>query len=234
MSTYFEFVARIVPTVLRSNPGQRLVGVMALVTNALAEAASQAVRASWIGDSRGPAIDALRPAGNELSLPRYPVESWDQYHARLQRAWEDWQHAGHESSLIGQLETAGFPGAEIYSALSFGWPTRPPLYWPNDVFPQAFWWSKFWVFFPEGTHPVTGPGPIIDGSWNVGPGTTIGPTGLTTAQIQTLRAIIRKFKPGHWKAMGIVFEISGWTIGTGHDVGEPGLVIGGATATIGI
>ncbi len=135
-STYLQFVRRVVPTVLRTEPGRRLVGTCAMFSNMVAEAGTQAVRAAWIGDSKGPAYDALKPAGNELSLPRYPVESWSQYHARLQRAWEDWQHAGHDSSVVGQLETAGFPGAEIYSALSWGWPTRPPWNWPKGVYPR--------------------------------------------------------------------------------------------------
>lgn len=234
-STYLQFVRRVVPTVLRTEPGRRLTGTVALVANMVAEAASQAVRASWIGDRKGPAYDALKPAGNELSLPRYPVESWSQYHARLERAWEDWQHAGHDSSLTGQLETAGFPGAQIYSALSFGWPTRPPLHWPNDVLPQSFWWSKFWVFFPEGTHSVTAPGPIAgDGHTAGDPGLIAGPVGIAPVAMDTIRSIIRKFKPGHWRGLQVVFEITGPTAGTGHVAGEPGLVAGGQTAAMGI
>src|SRR5690606_19196330 len=233
--TYRSFVRRIVPTVLRTDPGRRLVGIAALVVDALASAASQAVRASWIGDRKGPAYDALKPAGSELSLPRYAVESWDQSHAPLERASEDWQHAGHETSLIGQLEAAGFPGAEIYSALSFGWPTRPPLNWPNDVFPQAFWWSKFWVFFPEGTHSVTGAGPLAGDGHSAGdPGLVAGPVGLSAPQMRPIRSILRKFKPGHWRGMQILFEIVGPTAGTGHVAGEPGLVAGGQAAVMGI
>jgi len=234
-STYLQFVRRVVPTVLRTEPGRRLVGTFAMFANMVAEAGTQAVRASWIGDSKGPAHDALRPAGNELSLPRYPVESWSQYHSRLQRAWEDWQHAGHDSSLTGQLETAGFPGAQIYSAMSFGWPTRPPLHWPNDVLPQSFWWSKFWVFFPEGTHSVTAPGPIAgDGHTAGDPGLIAGPVGIAPVAMDTIRSIIRKFKPGHWRGLQVVFEITGPTAGTGHVAGEPGLVAGGQTAAMGI
>ena len=234
-SNYLQFVRRVVPTVLRTEPGRRLVGTFAMFANMVAEAGTQAVRASWIGDSKGPAHDALRPAGNELSLPRYPVESWSQYHSRLQRAWEDWQHAGHDSSLTGQLETAGFPGAQIYSALSFGWPTRPPLNWPNDVLPQAFWWSKFWVCFPAGTHSVTAPGPIAgDGHAAGDPELTAGPVGIAPVQADTIRSIVRKFKPGHWRGMQVVFEIIGPTAGTGHVAGEAGLVAGGQTAVMGI
>lgn len=200
--------------------GERLGGVFALFADFLSEGMRQSTRASWIGDDVGPAPDGLKPAGNELSMPRYPVETAAQYEARLERAWEDWPFAGDESVLVAQLAAAGFPGAQIKTPLE--WPTRPPV----------GYWSQFWVFFPAGTHSVTAAAPIV-GSFIVGDGTVLGASGITPAQIYTLRALVKKFKPGHWICRGFVFEVAGWTIGDGHTVGGPGLTIGSTQVLIG-
>lgn len=193
---------------------------MALFFDMLAEGARQAVRASWIGDTpgNGPAYDGVGAAGNELSLPRYPQETWAQYHARLQRAWTDWPLAGHESIIRAQLAAAGFPGAQIFYALD----------WPG----WADWWSQFVVFYPAGTHTVTGGAEI--GAFTIGDGTIIGVDGISVADILALRLIIKKFKPAHWVCRAIVFELSGWTIGTGHVIGEPGLEVGGSHTFVGV
>jgi hypothetical protein len=218
---YRSYVARIVPRVLRSEPGKRFTGALALMWDYLAEGARQAVRSSWIGDrtGNGPAYDALDPGGQELSLPRYPLETWPQYHERLQRAWTDWPTAGHETSIQGQLAAAGFPNALIF--------------YLTNWLEHTGWWSQFVVFFAAGTHPVTSAGPPI-GSFVVGDGTTIGPVGITADQLFALRSIILKFKPAHWVCRAVIFEMSGWTVGMGHDVGEPGLVIGGVHVYVGV
>lgn len=192
--TFRSFIAAVSPTVLRGFYGQRLGGAIALLKDYVAEACRQAVRASWIGDTpgNGPAYDALSPAGNELSLPRYPVETWPQYHARLQRAWSDWPFAGHETSILGQLTAAGWPGAEIQYVEDF------PGY--------ENWWSQFVLFFPFGTHPVTGAPEYGGFIW--GDGTFWGVVGLSFVEMQTIRGIVRKFKPGHWVCRAIGFELS--------------------------
>lgn len=211
---YRSYIARIAPRVLRGEAGKRFAGAMALLFDWLAEGGRQAVRAFWIGDrpGNGPAYDALGPAGEETSLPRYPGETWAHYHARLARAWNDWPLAGDESSIQGQLAAAGFPNAVIY------YPPDWPAYLTT--------WSQFVVFFATGQHPVTGAGPPY-ASFTWGDGTTYGPTGITGGQLQTIHSIIRKFKPGHWVCKSIVFELRGWTYGTAHKWGDPGLVYGG-------
>jgi hypothetical protein len=216
---YRNYIARIAARVLRGGPGERFAGAVALLFDWLSEGGRQAVRAFWIADrpGNGPAYDALGPAGQELSLPRYPGETWGQYHARLARAWDDWPLAGDETSILGQLAAAGFPGAVIY------YPPDAPAYLTT--------WSQFAVFFARGLHPVTGPGAPW-GSFKWGDGTTYGPTGITAGQLQTIRSIIRKFKPAHWICPAIVFEVTGWTYGTSHKWGEPGLVYGGLTIQV--
>lgn len=217
-SSYTRWVERLnQQMVLRTEVGRRFIGTIGVLIDQLADSFVQSVRASWVGDRAevGPAYDALTPAGEELSLPRYPQETWTQYHTRLQRAWNDWPYAGHESSILGQLTAAGYDGAQIF--------------YTDDMTD----WSHFWVFFPVGTHTVTSEGPEI-GSFVVGDGTTIGPEGLDAIDLLTTRLIIKKFKPAHWVCDHIIYEIEGWTVGSGHLVGELDLVIGGTRAKVGV
>jgi hypothetical protein len=216
---FFERIVR--QRIARTEVGQRLIGTCALVFDNTMESVNHALRSAWVGDSLGPSPDALVYAGEEHSLPRYPRESQAQYEARLQRVWDDWPYAGHETSLAEQLEAAGFPGAEFYYASD--WPTTG----------LADWWSQFWVYFPSGTHSVTAVAPEW-GSFAWGDGTAYGPVGISFEDLDAMRRIIKKFKPAHYICGGIVFEISGWTYGTGHTWGEPGLVWGGESAVTGV
>lgn len=195
--------------VLRGFFGRRLVGSFSLGMDALMEAVTQAIRAPWVADNPPP--DVLRYVGKEVLIERYPTDTNATYKARIQNAWVDWDRAGTKPAIISQLELAGFPGAQI-----FRWNT-------GGV------WSEFVVFFPAGTHTVTSSGPLI-GSFTVGDGTVIGPEGITPTELNTIRKIIRLWKPGRWVCKHIVWEISGWTIGSGHTIGESGLVIGGTQA----
>lgn len=192
---YREFVATIVPRVLRGRFGRAFAGTTAFMFDALAASLKQAVRSAWVGDTpgNGPAHDGLSASGSELSLPRYPRETWSQYHERLQRAWTDWPLAGDETSIVSQLAAAGWPGAEVQFEAD----------WPSLLTT----WSQFVVFFPEGTHLVLPAAEI--GSFLIGDGTLIGPRNITLEDIATLRAIIRKFKPAHWVCRYVVFDCGG-------------------------
>lgn len=219
--TFTRFVERInQQLVLRTEPGRKFIGLIGALSDITQEACEQALRAGWVGDNVGPAVDALSAAGDEVSLPKYPRESSSQYRARLARVWEDWPTAGHESSILAQLDAAGFSDAQIYDAGD----------WPLSGL--AAWWSQFWVYFPAGTHTVTAAGPVV-GSFTVGDGSSVGVVGLTLEDLAAMRAIVNKFKPAHYICSGIIFELSGWTVGTGHDVGDPGLLVGGSVATVG-
>lgn len=210
---------RPMPSVWRGHFGERLLGTMALLWDTLMEGTTEAWASMMLNTTRGPAPDAFEYLGSESLLERYPVESTTQYLSRLREVWDIWQHAGEEETLLDQLDKAGFPGAQIYT----------PLHWPTT----SDSWSDFWVFWPvESNHMVTAPAPIV-GAFVVGDGTIVGPVGITVEQLSTIRKIVRKFKPGHWARPELLWEISGWTVGTGHIIGEPGLVVGGSVARAG-
>jgi hypothetical protein len=219
--TYVRWVKQVLQQpVWQQDAGEAWIGWAALLFDDIGEGIRLATRAPWLKE---PALsqDALDALGDEMSLPKYPRETLAAYQARLDRAWEIWSRAGHESEILAQLEAAGFPGAQIYHASD----------WPLSGEPN--WWSQFWVFFPAGTHTVTGPGAAY-GSFNWGDGTTYGPQGISTEDLRTMHAIIKKFRPARWICRAVIFELSGWTYGVGHAWGEPGLVWGGEITSSGV
>jgi hypothetical protein len=199
---YVAFAAKL----LRSSPwrgkyGRRFAGSFALLCNSAMDGAVQALKAAWQRNPDGIPQDALGPLGEDLLLERYPVETDAQYLARLDLAWTTWQDAGGPQVLIDQLTAAGFPGVQIKTPLD--WPTEPPVGYS----------TQFWVFFPEGTHTVTGVAPLV-GGFVVGDGTIIGLSGISFERILLLRRIISKFKPGTWICRSILFEITPGTNAT--------------------
>lgn len=199
--------------------GERFVGVVhGVMSDLIAQGATEAIKSAWLTNEEQP-DDALTLIGAERKLPGYPGETPAIYRGRLLRAWDDYQVAGDEDSIIGQLAAAGFPGAEIYDP------------W-NATFTPAPYWSHFIVRFPIGSHPVTSAGQEW-GSFSWGDGTLYGPTGITPQQIALIRAIIAKWKPVRWICRRIDFQISGWAYGSGHLWGETGLTWGGEVVSIG-
>lgn len=212
-----EYVERLMPPWLSRNVGQRFVGAHAILADLITHAAYEALQAPWLATSTSP-NDALPFVGTERRLPRYPAETPAQYRTRLLDAWEAYDLGGWDGTIVAQLANAGWPGARVY---------YPGI---ADFDPSGYW-SHFFVFFPVGTHTVTGSAQW--GSFNWGDGTNYGPIGITPEQLATIRGIIQKWKPVDWICRKIVFEISGWSYGTGHTWGEGGLVWGGQSVEVG-
>ena len=188
--------------------GSRYMATLGLLWDMIAQIATDAFRAPLHQIENGPAYDALRYLGNETSMPQYPFESWLQYRSRLRTDWDTWSKAGDETTIVDQLALAGRPGAQIFR------------------FSENGSWSEFVVFYPYGSHPVTADRTV--GSFTVGDGTTVGVAGITAEELTGYKDLIKHWKPARWKCPWIIWEMSGWTVGTGHLVGEVGLVVGGS------
>ncbi len=218
---YLQMSADIVPNILRAEFGQRWRASAAFYLDALTEGNNQAIKAPWLGNPSGVPPDALGPIGEQRLLERYPAESDEEYTARLTNVWEIWQLAGGPEVILEQLAAAGYPGAAIFTPLE--WPSVPP----------TPYWSQFWVYFPEGTHPVTSAGEPWGTAFQYGDGATWGLQGITAEDLAAIRSIIRKFKPGRWVCRHIHFQISGWFYDEdGVQWGDPGLEWGGESARV--
>lgn len=210
--TWHRYVYDRAAPIFRAYWGLRFMGTAAgLLFDTIGQSIRDALDAPLI-KGPGPAYDALRPLGEEQSMPQYADETWSQYKARIEDPWETWEFAGDENTIIDQLALSGRPGAQI-----FRW-----------QYPEH--WSRFVVFYPAGSHPVTGPGASYGDGTTYGDGTLYGVTGITGQQLSTYRGIIKHWKPARWVCPWIIWEISGSTYGTGHTYGEAGLVYGGEQA----
>ena len=214
LGTYRRYLEETIRTrVFRSRFGRRWLMSLGITYDSVAQALIDAWRVFLQQRGGGPAYDALDLLGRETQIPQMSSEGWTSYRDRLRDPWETWDTAGTEFCLEDQLTRSVFTDAQIFPYGGNG----------SD--------SEFIVFLPEGSHPVTGPGPAI-GTFTVGDGTFIGPEGLDPKDLQSIRVMVERWKPATWKCPWVIFEISGWTIGTGHIIGEPGLVIGGEQAKV--
>jgi len=221
-STYREWAAKAVSGIrcLREGLGADFVGVVfGLLPDILTEAAQACIQVTLLTDDQQP-DDAMALIGAERRLPRYAGETRLQYQRRLREAADLYDVAGDESSIIDQLEAAGWEGVRIYD----------PWMWSGH--PPTGYWSQFWVFFPYGsyTFAVGETRDYNDFAW--GDGALWGPI-QDAAAVRTIKAIIRKWKPVDWVCRKIIVEGEGWSYGTGHTWGEADLVFGGENYEIG-
>lgn len=195
----------------RGEFGAKFTATVGLLFDSLVQMAFDALRAPWLQETNGPAYDALRPLGQETSIPQFPEESWLQYRSRLRDAWSSWSRAGSAAIIVEQLELAGFPGAIWYR-----WGEGGSL-------------TEFQIFFPAGTHTVTGM-PTYDSGLLYDDGSVYGPLGITATQMDTIRGIVNLWKPHNWVCRKVKFEVTGPTYDTGLFYDAPGLVYGGEHA----
>lgn len=184
-------------------------GLIGRLWDSITQASLDAVLGAYHQANDGPAYDGIRLLGNEMSMPQYPTETWLQYRSRLRVAWDTWAQAGDENTIINQLELAGAPGAYVFQDGTNGS------------------WSEFNVVYAQEDHTVTDYDTIFGDGSTFGDGSLFGPAGITPAQLATYRDLIVHWKPAHWKCNFLIWEISGATAGTGHTVGEVGLLVGG-------
>jgi hypothetical protein len=150
----------------------------------------------WLRDPNSP-DDVLPLVGAERGLPRYPIETPDQYRARLLDAWNAYKFAGSEQTIERQFELAGYPGVDI----TFD----PAALGPNGE--AAPYWSQFWVYFPHSSgHPVTGDGAHYN-AFTWGDGTLYG-VGTSIDFYALIHGIVRKWKPSRWICRGFIFELA--------------------------
>ncbi len=200
IKTFREYLRALSPSWLLGELSEKFTGlVLGYTHDALADFAGFALRVSWVREDSVP-VDALPHLGRNFGLQRYPAESPPQFIERMSGAWALWQFAGHESTIESQIETLGFVGVEVWT--------------PSEasIAPVGYW-SHFVVYFPIGSHGVSSAGKPW-GGFNWGDGTKWGPIGITAEELESIRAIIRQWKPADWICRAVVFQITGVAWGT--------------------
>jgi hypothetical protein len=191
-SNWREYVQQIsIPRMLRTW-AERHYGMVALIAETASEGIKLALFANWLLEPTSP-DDILPKIAKERRLPRYPAETPAQHRARLHAAWTTWVQAGSHQNLIAQFGYAGWPGALVFDNVDiYQWED------PHDTANV----SRFWVILPPGSHSFVSDGNWDDpGDWNDG---GLWNSNATTEQIQTMRGIVRKWKPVDWKCEAII------------------------------
>lgn len=169
-----------------------------------------AITASRIGKVAEPlrCASSLALIGTERRLPRYPGETLAEYASRLEGAWEAYQSAGSETTLIAQLAAFGLPNCTIAThRTSGGWVSEEPMMHPVT---GTYWWSIFWILAPEGhgRRAAEQGWDDDDWAWDDGHGFDVE---MTAAEFDSLRALVRKWKPARMTCDSVVFPLSGGT-----------------------
>jgi hypothetical protein len=192
MTTWIDFVASLMPGATQQKWVERFVhGSMSVEGNLLSEGASHALRSGFVDGEVLPG-DMRELVALARNLPQYPGETAEHHQERLARAWLDWQFAGTDACIEGQLEAAGFTGATIVTHADRIGPRGEP----------APYWSQFWVRIPSSSLNLVDPiwGRIRWGTFWWGTGA------LSENDNATFWGIIRKFKPVDWFCRGIELE----------------------------
>jgi hypothetical protein len=226
MSNYRDFVEGLAPIWGSGHWGSRLLGMLwGATSDTVAIGLSSAIVAPWFHREGKQPVDALPLLGEERNMPRYPIETHQQYRSRLWGAWEAWEYAGSAASIEGQFAAAGLVGAKVYE------PLRTHAVTGNThgdwVRAPIGYWSHFWMFLPEGSHSFPSGAHTFGAAGLVFGGTETFGTLLTTADVALLRGIANKWRPAHVICREIIIEFEGPTFGTGHTFGEAGLVFSG-------
>jgi hypothetical protein len=174
--------------------GSRFAGITGgLLSDFLLEGAATSLMAGWLYDFKPTARDesgeqplgALALLGSDALRPQYPGESEASVKTRLRAKWSFWT-GNPRSGLLEELAAAGLGPAILL--VPGDWSPVPDGDTDN--------WSRFWLIFEEGDHPITGPGTFW-GGYLVGT-SVLGPEGLTLEYYNQLRAIVKRYKPVQW------------------------------------
>lgn len=205
--TFVELAGQLAVAPWTGTIGEKYLGVVAgLANDVMTEAASKALQSSFLypvtprEESYDQPAEALDLLGRDAMLLRYPGENpYTSLRVRLRNKWTFWT-SGIKTALLAELSVAGYPSAQILV--------------PNDYTPRpppASYWSRFWLFLPAGTHPVTAAAGFVMGTSVVGTD-RLGPAGLNTAAgavyYAQLKDVLSRMKPAQWIVWDIIFEVT--------------------------
>lgn len=205
---FTDSVSQIAQGVWRGPNGEKFIGILVGVLNDyLAEAASTAWQSGCLypltprpEDYKTP-VDAIERMGRDALILRYPGEDhYTSLRPRVRAKWDYWT-GGIKQALLADLAAAGFAGAQVFVPNDFASAPAP-----------ADYWSRFWIKFPVGTHPVaTTFEPAVVGSAVVGTD-RIGPLFIASEvgrqYLRKLESVIKRLKPAQWVCWNIAFEVT--------------------------
>lgn len=166
MITNRDYLHSILPEFAKNEDDLKLlIGSLGFAADLVADMQTTAIYSGFLAASCQP-DDILPDIGTERgSMFRYPVETAEQYRARLQNAIEIWDYAATEQCVCSQLAIAGIPGCRIVLHEDRVGPRGedPPYlsqYWISiprsslPPLPRPVWGRIRWGFFAWGTWAI--------------------------------------------------------------------------------
>lgn len=138
--TFRGFIAQNSPSDFLADLSGAYYGVtLGTVGDTMAECLARVLLMPWLAEEESP-DDVLPLVGAEVRLPRYQLETADQYRARLLNCWEIYDNAGTHDRINAEIAAAGRNGTVLFQ------PGEPG---PN--LEPAPYWSQFWILTTETT-----------------------------------------------------------------------------------
>lgn len=227
--SYESYQRELLPPPLRGDVGEVFAGALGRAKDALVTLAKDAVYIGQIIDpdalGREAPDDALGRLGADADLEQGPIESPQDYRARILGAWDLWGWAGtlYGYSLAFERLKKPIRGARFISASQWVAPDGLTSLWSR-------FWPIVWTGLLVAGRFTVGPWALVGGDasgweilrvggFDVGDGSTVGTT-ATVEELSELRVALAKWKNTRDRVPALI-------ITDGDVVGTPGLVVGG-------
>jgi len=194
VTTYRDYYPTLFPAWLRGENGEAWATAWGVLLDGLADSTTNAVKCRV---PREAPADALAYIGSERNLNRVPLETNDQYRARLEDAWEAWSYAGTDRAIVDQLELLGLTAVCV---------RNNQWVWDSNSGNVANYWARFWVV-------LSGHGWGADDTWGAdtwGDGGLWGLDSTVSADdVAYARDVVRKWKSAHAQCVNLIAILDG-------------------------
>lgn len=112
-NTFTRWMLAVLPRAFSGPMSTRMFGALGLMTDLLADAARQAVRARWVLDDTPP--EFLPYIGAAREMPRWPTESEASYRDVLRRPWDYHAIGGSVRAVVEALERTSIAATTTFS-----------------------------------------------------------------------------------------------------------------------
>lgn len=227
--SYRQYQQQLLPPPLRGDVGEVFAGDLGAAKDDVVTLAKDAVYIGQLVDpdalGREVPADGLAKLGADADLEQGPIESPQDYRARILGAWDLWGWAGTPYGYSLAFERLKRPvrGARFISASQWVAPDGLTSLWSR-------FWPIVWTGLLAAGRFTVGPWAIVGGNasgweilrvgdFDVGDGSTVGST-ATVEELADLRRALAKWKNARDRVPALV-------LADGAVIGVPGLLVGG-------
>lgn len=220
VSTYRSFVAQLTAGIqfCRAFLGERMAGTQGLIADLIAEGTLASIKSHMPGHP-DQAEDALAQSGSDAGLFRYRLETIANWRARVSNPWPFYEQGGTPIQMLRAVNEWG--------AIMF-----PATWNPAVVGLTEGPGSRFLVWLGSGITPWLPPSRYGSGILYGGPNVMYGISNALSEDVDTLRRLVRKWKPMRSKAT-LMLVLSGIACDEPGITCDAGLLVDGFSCDTG-